>query len=157
MNFSLHYYRTFAVFLSKRLRVTKSGEVLGCGRKHGGQLGLEDRADVFAPTKCFPSLNGIAVVAVAGGDAHSLCVLDDGSLVAFGRPAGCGSNGDDVVDAVAVPLPHECFHVVAAGYASLALCRAGALARRASATRARVRTGTSASTSGTPSKRPDPW
>ena len=36
------------------------------------------------------------------------------------------------VDAVAVPLPHECFHVVAAGDASLALCRAGALARRAS-------------------------
>jgi hypothetical protein len=38
------------------------------------------------------------------------------------------------VDAVAVPLPHECFHVVASGDASLALCRAGALARRASAT-----------------------
>jgi hypothetical protein len=114
------------------LLVTKSGEVLGCGRNHGGQLGLEDRADVFAPSQCFPALEGRAVIAVAGGDAHSLCVLDDGSLRAFGRPAGCGSNGDDVVDAVAVPLPHECFHVVAAGDASLALCRAGALARRAS-------------------------
>ena len=89
--------------------------MLGCGRNHGGQLGLAELEDVFAPTKCFPSLNGRAVIAVAGGDAHSLCVLDDGSLRAFGRPAGCGSNGDDIVDAVAVPLPHECFHVVAAG------------------------------------------
>ena len=119
------------------LLLTKSGAVLGCGRNHAGQLGLAERKDVLLPTAVFPSLLARAVIAVAGGDAHSLAVLDDGSLLAFGRPVGCGATGSEVVDAFPVPLPLErpCFHVVAAGDASLALCRGspGAPVRRASA------------------------
>ena len=112
------------------LFLTRQGRVLGCGRNHAGQLGLNDKRDQPEPVPCFASLGGAAVVvAVAAGDAHSLAALSSGGLRAFGADrAGACSGGFSQLskEEHVVPLPEHrhAFHVVAGGDASLALARA---------------------------------
>lgn len=112
------------------LALTASGHVYAWGDNNDGQLGLgstqvEDFEDRMAPVQV-PAIND--AVMVASGYDHTLVLLDDGTVVAFGQNAA-GQLGDgseiDKSYPVAVPGLTDVVQVIAGSKHSAALTRAG--------------------------------
>ena len=67
------------------LAVAEDGTVYAWGANYAGQLGLGATGDpVATPQAIGGPLDGVAVTAVAAGDAHSLAVAEDGTVYAWG-------------------------------------------------------------------------
>ena len=64
------------------LILIEDGRVMGIGRNHRGQTGTGSPTDSVETATYIPDVNG--AVAVAGGAMHSLILLGDGSILAFG-------------------------------------------------------------------------
>lgn len=75
------------------LCLTASGHVFAWGSNINGQLGVGDRASSAQPREVTAldegELDGAAVEGIACGGGHSLALLNDGRILAFGR----GRNG----------------------------------------------------------------
>ncbi len=112
------------------LALTESGDVYAWGDNNDGQLGLgtmqvEDFDDRLSPVQV-PAISD--AVMVASGYDHSLVLLDDGTVVAFGQNAA-GQLGDgtevDKSYPVAVTGLTDVVQVIAGSKHSAALTRAG--------------------------------
>ena len=80
--------------------VTRTGELLVCGSYLHGKLGLENLREVNVTIfKQIPAFVGKAVRQVACGDYHTLCLLEDGSVYAWGgslhKKLGARERGKD--------------------------------------------------------------
>ena len=80
---------------------TADGSVFTWGAGYGGKLGLgDDRSNKRVPTQVRGELQNKAVVQVAAGDGHSICVASDGSVYLWGRndqgQLGVGDGPDGV-------------------------------------------------------------
>jgi len=85
------------------LLVDKDGRVFSAGRATDGQLGLGSRHNVCRFTQVTKGvLSRRRVVAVSAGELHSLALLDDGAVAAWGWEAdgrlGRGTTTFDVLD-----------------------------------------------------------
>lgn len=89
------------------LALRDSDSVWAWGANANGQLGNNSTTVSRVPVAAASALGG--ATAVAGGDAHSLAVLSDGSLRAWGSngvgQVGDGSTGGSVLTPVAVSAP----------------------------------------------------
>ena len=65
--------------------VTASRRVFAWGLNKNGQLGLGHTDDVPTP-KAVPALAAHGVVAIAGGDFHTLALTASGDVLAYGAP-----------------------------------------------------------------------
>jgi hypothetical protein len=65
--------------------VTEEGELLVCGSYLHGKLGIEGLTKVNVPIfQPIPALRGLKIKQVECGDYHTLCLLDDGVVYAWG-------------------------------------------------------------------------
>ena len=81
--------RVVAIAASRQhsLALADGGAVFSFGDGGGGKLGHDDGGRMhWVPTR-IRALDGCRVAAIAAGEAHSLCVLDDGRVLSW----GCGS------------------------------------------------------------------
>eukprot|EP01029_Cantina_marsupialis_P007445 TRINITY_DN18269_c0_g2_i1.p1 TRINITY_DN18269_c0_g2~~TRINITY_DN18269_c0_g2_i1.p1 ORF type:complete len:1058 (-),score=253.66 TRINITY_DN18269_c0_g2_i1:105-3278(-) len=85
------------------LLLSKSGKVYACGQGKRGQLGTNIVDDRFSPV-IIPSLKNIKVIDIACGDSHSLVLLEDGRVMAFGAGESGQLGNSDSSDAF-VPVP----------------------------------------------------
>jgi len=66
------------------LLLADDGLAYSCGYGRLGQLGHGDKEDRYTP-RPIEALRGVNVVAIAAGDTHSLLLVDDGLVYAFGE------------------------------------------------------------------------
>ena len=79
---------------------TADGSVFTWGEGGEGKLGLGDEDyDVLVPTLVRGELQNKAVVQVAAGDQHSMCVTGDGLVYTWGDNDQCQLGVADVIDA----------------------------------------------------------
>ncbi len=109
------------------LAVTADGAVWGWGENYYGQVGDGNSGVGAVPTPV--QVLGLAnVVAVDGGEGHSLALLDDGTVWAWGRndfgQLGDGTNVDHPVAATVAGLP-VVTDIAAGAFHSLAIDRSG--------------------------------
>ena len=88
------------------LVVLDDGSVWAWGLNGSGQLGNNSTAPSFVPVavQAPTAWSGHSVVSVAAGDSHSLAVLEDGSVWAWGTGA-FGQLGNGQTDDSTVPVP----------------------------------------------------
>ena len=108
-----HTYMGRPIQILRRARDPQDGDVWGWGANYDGQLGIAEgcRMDRWQPTRQLFMPDG-AVRSLAAGEAHSLILRDDGSVLACGLNSH-GQLGDGTRDTrrepvmVAVPLLGE--------------------------------------------------
>ena len=70
--------------------LTENHYVFAWGLNKNGQLGLDDEEDRDRPTEV-PALRGLKVVAIAGGDFHTLVLTATGELYGYARAAAANA------------------------------------------------------------------
>ena len=63
---------------------TVDGALFGSGLNSYGQLGILDSEYIETPTRIVEEIKSHRVVCTASGNYHTLCILEDGLLFAFG-------------------------------------------------------------------------
>lgn len=114
---------------SRTFAITASRGVFGWGENSFGQLGDGTTVDRDAPTAV--SALPDEVVELAVGHGHTLALLDDGSVVAWGLnnrgQLGDGTTSDSPTQLVSVDLPGDAVAIAAGGFHSLALLDDGSV------------------------------
>jgi len=140
------------------LALCREGTVVAWGDNGSGQLGNGTTANATKPvavaTDSDSALSGKTIVAIAGGDLHSLALSSDGLVSAWGRN-GSGRLGDGTTDDRLKPVPvatdsesalsGKPVVAIAAGESdSLALCSDGTVVSWGANTFGRLGDGTTA-------------
>ncbi|HEY9053396.1 MAG TPA: hypothetical protein VIO60_01115 [Rectinemataceae bacterium] len=113
------------------LAIASDGSLWAWGANSSGQLGDGTTVDKYTPVRV-AGLQGRTAAAIAAGHAHSLALLSDGSLLAWGANAS-GQLGDGTTTARKTPVNvgavrNEALIAIAAGeFHSLALSMDGEL------------------------------
>ncbi len=80
---SFRLVKSITVGNSHTICLLEDGQVLAWGSNYYGQLGLGDTKNRITPTP-IPGLTGVGVKSIAAGGFHTICLLEDGRVVAWG-------------------------------------------------------------------------